>query len=171
MAERDPMLPSNASPLESALTRAIAPRVVPEALRALWDVARCPVRLLPWLAWALSVDEWDETWSETIKRRVIAEAITLHRQKGTVAAVRRAIAALGFGDAEIIEGTAAGWAVFEVHYDRQLTAPQGAMALRAIAAAAPARCHLATVDYTGAALTYNGVAHFDGTYSFGAYGV
>lgn len=31
-----------------------------------------PVDLLPYLAWAWSVDRWDENWSEPVKRRGIA---------------------------------------------------------------------------------------------------
>ncbi|HCI6872017.1 TPA: phage tail protein I, partial [Klebsiella variicola subsp. variicola] len=33
-------------------------------LRDLWDPWKCPVKFLPYLAWAFSVDRWEETWSE-----------------------------------------------------------------------------------------------------------
>lgn len=67
----------------------------PEILATLWDAAACPLPNLPWLAWALSVDEWDATWDESIQRRVIAQTIEIHRLKGTVAAVEKAMSALG----------------------------------------------------------------------------
>ncbi|ENH2777245.1 phage tail protein I, partial [Escherichia coli] len=31
----------------------------------------CPVGLLPWLAWEMSVDTWNDTWSEEKKRAAI----------------------------------------------------------------------------------------------------
>lgn len=91
----NPLLPSNQTPLEAAIASATEPRVSPDVIATLWDAERCPVRLLPWLAWALSVDEWDETWDEATQRRVIAASIDIHRKKGTVAAVRDALTCLG----------------------------------------------------------------------------
>lgn len=91
----NPLLPSNQTPLEAAIASATEPRVSPDVIATLWDAERCPVRLLPWLAWALSVDEWDETWDEATQRRVIAASIDIHRKKGTVAAVRAALTCLG----------------------------------------------------------------------------
>lgn len=91
----DPLLPMNQTPLEAALARATVPRVSPDVIATLWDADRCPIRLLPWLAWALSVDEWDEIWDEATQRRVIAASIDIHRKKGTVAAVRAALTCLG----------------------------------------------------------------------------
>ena len=32
------------------------------AIRTLWTPTACPVDLLPYLAWALSVDRWDKDW-------------------------------------------------------------------------------------------------------------
>jgi phage tail P2-like protein len=54
------------------------------------------VALLPWLAWALSVDEWDTNWSETQKRNAIKTSLSVHMRKGTIGAVREAMAALSF---------------------------------------------------------------------------
>lgn len=70
--------------------------------RDLFNPATCPVALLPWLAWALSVDTWDSSWSETQKRAICAGAIETHRRKGTVGAIKRALSDLGFG-VEIVE--------------------------------------------------------------------
>ncbi|WP_323068183.1 phage tail protein I, partial [Klebsiella quasipneumoniae] len=57
---------------------------------------KCPVKFLPYLAWAFSVDRWEETWSETEKRQAISDAFWIHQRKGTVAAVRRVIETLGY---------------------------------------------------------------------------
>lgn len=65
-------------------------------LRDLWNPETCPVKFLPYLAWAFSVDRWDENWSEAEKRSVIGEAFWLHQRKGTVAAIRRVIEKMGY---------------------------------------------------------------------------
>ncbi|UPT55463.1 phage tail protein I [Dickeya zeae] len=62
----------------------------------LWDAERCPAQLLPYLAWALSVDRWDKRWSEQTKRQVIKAAWLVHRQKGTIAALRRVVEPFGY---------------------------------------------------------------------------
>lgn len=65
-------------------------------LRDLWNPWRCPVKFLPYLAWAFSVDRWEETWSETVKRQAVSDAFWIHQRKGTIAAVRRVIETLGY---------------------------------------------------------------------------
>ncbi|EPF6635335.1 phage tail protein I [Klebsiella pneumoniae] len=65
-------------------------------LRDLWNPWRCPVKFLPYLAWAFSVDRWEETWSEAEKRQAVSDAFWIHQRKGTVAAVRRVIETLGY---------------------------------------------------------------------------
>ena len=56
----------------------------------------CPVHLLPYLAWAFSVDRWDEAWPEDVKRGVVSAAFYIHRHKGTIGAVRRVVEPLGY---------------------------------------------------------------------------
>ncbi|HHT2223070.1 TPA: phage tail protein I [Klebsiella variicola] len=69
---------------------------LPVSLRDLWNPWKCPVKFLPYLAWAFSVDRWEETWSETEKRQAVSDAFWIHQRKGTVAAVRRVIENLGY---------------------------------------------------------------------------
>lgn len=90
------LLPPNSTPQERALDLATA-RVgsVPVPIREMASPDDCPVELLPWLAWGLSVDTWDPSWSEPIKRDVVRNAIDIHRHKGTVGAVKDALANLG----------------------------------------------------------------------------
>lgn len=92
------LLPYNATAHEQAL-EAVTARVsdVPVVVRDVWNPETCPADLLPWLASAFSVDAWDASWSEAQKRQAIAESVFVHRHKGTIGAVRRALAALGFG--------------------------------------------------------------------------
>ncbi|HCU0312046.1 TPA: phage tail protein I [Klebsiella pneumoniae] len=66
------------------------------AIRTLWTPTACPVDLLPYLAWALSVDRWDKNWPAEKKIASIQQSCWLHRRKGTRAAVRRVIEDMGF---------------------------------------------------------------------------
>ncbi|MDE2388898.1 MAG: phage tail protein I [Betaproteobacteria bacterium] len=86
------LLPQNQTVLEAAIANATQSGVSPDAIARLWDAGTCPVNLLPWLAWALSVDDWDGSWDEETQRRVIATSIDIHRKKGTVGAVKQALA-------------------------------------------------------------------------------
>lgn len=65
-------------------------------LRTLWTPTDCPVDLLPYLAWALSVDRWDKNWPEATKRKIIADAYFVHCHKGTIGALRRVVEPLGY---------------------------------------------------------------------------
>ncbi|SUW63505.1 Bacteriophage P2-related tail formation protein [Buttiauxella agrestis] len=91
------LLPVGSSPLELAAAKACAELTrVPVPLRQLWNPETCPAPLLPYLAWALSVDRWDETWPVDIKRGVIKAAKYLHKHKGTIGAIRRVVEPLGY---------------------------------------------------------------------------
>ncbi|KJY96095.1 phage tail protein I [Pseudoalteromonas piscicida] len=68
---------------------------IPEYVGKQWHPQTCPEALLPWLAWSLSVDEWDESWPVDTKRAFIANSVKVHKHKGTVGSVKRALAALG----------------------------------------------------------------------------
>lgn len=70
---------------------------VPTPLRDLWNPQTCPANLLPWLAWALSVDTWNAAWTEQQKRDTIAASVAVHRIKGTVGALQKALGALKYG--------------------------------------------------------------------------
>ena len=75
---------------------------VPVPVRDVWNADTCPASVLPWLAWALSVDQWDPNWTDAQKRATIKASVSIHRFKGTIGAVRQAIAALGL-DAQVQE--------------------------------------------------------------------
>lgn len=91
------LLPTGSSTLEVLAAKAATEiERVPVPLRTLWNWRTCPVRLLPYLAWALSVDRWDERWSEQTKRNVCASAFYVHQRKGTISALRRVVEPLGY---------------------------------------------------------------------------
>jgi len=90
------LLPPNATKLERALEAATA-RLddINANLRALWSPAACPIELLPWLAWSLSIDSWSSDWPEPVKRERVRRALDIARRKGTADSVRRVVESFG----------------------------------------------------------------------------
>lgn len=180
------LLPPNASATERALDDVLSRAPDPSAVADLWNPATCPAALLPWLAWALSADEWDAAWSEAAQRSYLAAQVDIHRHKGAVASIRTVFQRLDLGEVVIDEGRAGhrhdgslhhdgwglhgdpdSWAWYRVHISKLLSVRQGAIARALLAAIAPVRCHLYGLDFTGAALIHNAVARHDGTYTHG----
>ena len=93
---RPSILPPNATPLEAGADYALG-RLgeTPVPLGSLWSIADCPEALLPWLAWALGVEEWGHDWPLEVKRATIAAAYDVHRLRGTPAAVKRLLDGIG----------------------------------------------------------------------------
>lgn len=88
------LLPCNSTPLERALAAGWRDEpVIP--LRTLYNADTCPSRLLPYLAWAWSVDRWNNDWPENAKRAACRAAWFIHQRKGTLGALRRAVEPLG----------------------------------------------------------------------------
>lgn len=91
------LLPYNATDAERTLANTIA-RIsnIPIVVREVWNPDTCPANVLPWLAWAFSVDDWDTNWTDDQKRNVIKQSVYSQRIKGTIGAVTRQLAALGY---------------------------------------------------------------------------
>lgn len=60
-----------------------------------FDPDKCPLALLPWLAYHLSLTHWSSAWPESVQRRVLREARKILRQRGTRAGVQRQLEAYG----------------------------------------------------------------------------
>ncbi len=96
------LLPPNASKHERDIEAVISPPLsFPN--RDIWNPEKCPEHLLPHLAWALSVDNWDSTWPVERKRQVIKDSIYIHRKKGTRDAVERVVSAIRGDDTKVTE--------------------------------------------------------------------
>lgn len=98
------LMPKNATLLELAIESMFSAGFsdlndYAERLRTLWDPFNCPESELPLLAWAFSVDIWNDRWDTPRKRLVVAEARRFHELKTTVAGTRMA---LGYVDAELV---------------------------------------------------------------------
>jgi phage tail P2-like protein len=91
------LVPKNSTRLEIQAAQALAEiQRVPIPLRQLCNPNTCPVAVLPYLAWAFSVDRWDSNWSEATKRAAIRSSRYIHAHKGTIGALRRVVEPLGY---------------------------------------------------------------------------
>ncbi|WP_434673808.1 phage tail protein I [Pseudomonas sp. R1-15] len=89
------LLPLNSTQLERAIEAAID-ETTEIPLRTLYNPDTCPAHLLYQLAWAWSVDRWDEAWPEEVKRSVIRSSFYVHAHKGTIGALRRVVEPFGY---------------------------------------------------------------------------
>lgn len=96
MSDKPTLLPPNATEQERAIEQTMA-RIedVPVGICDLWNPDTCPAELLPWLAWAMSLDAWKSYWPEQVKRTRIKQAIEIQRKKGTSKSVRDVVASFG----------------------------------------------------------------------------
>lgn len=183
----DTLLPPNATTQERALDSATA-RIgeVPAPLRDVWNPDTCPASMLPWLAWAFGVDEWDAGWPEEAKRNTIRDAVMIQRRKGSVWSIKRAIANAGYGDSMLIEGNSNNfhngafthnglktygdpteWARYRFILTRPISNAQAAQVRRILDTVAPARCHLIEMIFTEASNLYDGAISYNGAFNHG----
>lgn len=181
------ILPATSTPAERAVEAALARTdALPVPVRDLWNPATCPVALLPWLAWAFSVDEWQPDWSDSAKRAVIASAVFVHRHKGTVGSILAAIVATGLPGAVLQErwgsnlhdgsflhdgsrtyASADHWAEYRITLLQPITLVNAQRFRALVGRIAPARCHLKALSYLESLNSYNSVIHYDGAHSHG----
>jgi phage tail P2-like protein len=141
------ILPPNSTPLERGLEAATKRlSAIPYNVHTLNDPATCPANVLPFLAYALSVDTWDHTWPEKTKRKVVAAAIAVHRVKGTLGAVLDALKAVDM-DADVSEwfqhdGTPYTFKIDINLFDKPLTRDDLTLAITVIENAKNTRSHL-----------------------------
>lgn len=182
------VLPPASTPIERTADAVAEQRLarMPAIVTSLWNADTCPAPLLPYLAIALSVDEWNDGWGVDKKRAVIKESRYIHQHKGTLAAIRRALTAIGQPDATIIErgdyvfrdGTRTrdathqrrgqgGWATYRIILSRPATVDLAYQIKRLLAAVQRNCITLTAIDYRQAALRRNGVAIRDAAWTRG----
>lgn len=160
--------PSASSWMRSAEAATAKLSGITVAIRTLWTPTSCPVDLLPYLAWALSVDRWDKDWPAARKIAAIQRSYWLHRRKGTRGAVRRVIEDMGFSAtfAEWFDvGDEPGTFRLEVDVNDVGLTPKTLDELnRLIGDAKPVSRHLAqlTIATSGRGNAWVGASIFDG---------
>lgn len=86
----DHILPTSETPFNKALA-ALSTRLegINAPIREIWDPWECPPDFLRFLAHAFSVDLWVDEWPEIRKRSIIADAVRMAAEKGTLDGVKR----------------------------------------------------------------------------------
>ena len=98
------LLPPNASALLKDLETVSAVALDLETLnRFVNNPTEAPENILPWLAWAVSADDWSDNWSEQVRRNVIKASIEVHRRKGTIGALKKALQAFNYTNIKVEE--------------------------------------------------------------------
>lgn len=181
------LFPSNRTKLEDTLEQVINVAFdTTMQIATLWNPDTCPLHLLPWLASAMSVDFWDEKWSEETKRRVIRASVEVHRNKGTVGSIKRALWAAGYGKIEVIErygwetyngaykydGSIAYaapdlWFEYRIKLTRPITIEQAAQVREILSTVAPVRCRLKALEFPEALNIYDNSIRYNGIYTHG----
>lgn len=132
------------------------------------------------------MDDWDSSCDAERKREVVRRSAEIHRRKGTVAAVKTALKAAGYGDAELVERwspnvlsddllidgswqLAAGdhWAEYRVILDQPITVAQAAHVRAILGSVSPARSHLKVLDFTSTRFVLADDLLIDGTWTLG----
>jgi len=136
----------------------------------------------------MGIEGWNLAETPEQQRRLIKDAIALHRLKGTPAALHELVERLGFGRISIQEGISNlnydgqytynghmvhgdpnAWPIYRVILlDRAITNDQATALRAALQTFAPARCRLAGLDYQSVPIRYNALAAFDGQYNHGS---
>ena len=98
------LLPPNASTLLRDLESVFGDSFdLPTLNRYVVNPDLAPAHILPWLAWALSVDDWSDSWPEQIRRNVIKASVEVHRKKGTIGALKKALQAFNYTNVKVEE--------------------------------------------------------------------
>jgi hypothetical protein len=104
------LLPPNRTDWEAAIATVEAERPLPTHLvSTILNPATCPPHLLPYLAASLSVDVWDDGWTETKKREACRKAFELHRLKTTLAGIKAHVSMAGSEVKRAIRPPASGF--------------------------------------------------------------
>ena len=135
-------------------------------IRHLWNADLCPVEMLPYLACALSVDGEATDFSEDQLRSLIKTSLSIHRKKGTIAAIKETIAALGYTLNRIEEGVDGHWAKFRVVMETPLSIANAKILKSLIEKTAPLSRELSSFE-TATVHQYDGTITSDGSYTHG----
>ena len=96
------LLPPNHTALEKNIASAGEDAFDIASIKVIKNIDEVPMQFLSFLAYQKSVDYWDESWQDDLKRQVIKDAKEQHKIKGTAAAIRHALEPFGY-EVKLIE--------------------------------------------------------------------
>lgn len=96
MSKKYHLLPANSTEFEKKAAIAFQDAVNNKILISeLLNPDLCPSDFLDYLAWAFSVDYWQENWSDQEKRIAIKNSFIIHKKKGTLSALKKVVKLFG----------------------------------------------------------------------------
>ena len=96
------LLPPNHTALEKNIASAGGDAFDIASIKVIKNIDEVPMQFLSFLAYQKSVDYWDESWQDALKRQVIKDAKEQHKIKGTTAAIKIAFKPFGY-EVKLIE--------------------------------------------------------------------
>ncbi len=91
------LLPPNTTQFEKDLCAITTAKYkTPIDLKTLVQPYKVPEHLLPFLAWSVATDNWQDNLTFNQKQNLVASSIDVHRKKGTRGAMNSALKALDF---------------------------------------------------------------------------
>ena len=90
------LLPPNHTALEKNIASAGGDAFDIASIKVIKNIDEVPMQFLSFLAYQKSVDYWDESWQDDLKRQVIKDAKEQHKIKGTAAAIKQALEPFGY---------------------------------------------------------------------------
>ena len=174
------LLPPNATEFERNLEAALLwrllrlfeganadPRDMAVPARYAWNPDKISSALLPYLAHTFSVDVWDDSWSDTLKRQAIRQSYQRHSEKGTFKSIVDALAYLGETGATITEGDAVSWANYAIRINNTLTIEDLQSIATFVESVAPIRSRLTHISFVN--YVYDDTIDYDGANTYGVF--
>jgi len=99
------ILPNNATQLERDIEASVSrfEKFSTETILDIWQSETCPLDIVTWLSWTLSVEIWKLDWPESIKRDFLKKSVELHLKKGTRHSIDLILSCLGIKTYRIVE--------------------------------------------------------------------
>ncbi len=183
------LLPAHYTEREKAL-ESVGEVSCERLMDTLWDgrlhnPLTCKTSFLFALGNYYGVEYWWQNISEEEHRALIAAFPMIKRRRGTLWAVKQALAIVD-ANAHVIEGDyqvrysgainhngayqhgyATHWAEYVVIASRAMINAQAIQLRRLLESVAPARSHLIRIDYTSVPAIHDGMIYYDGNYNYG----
>lgn len=90
------LLAPNSTLLERNLAEVSKDAFELPSIRVVKNIDEVPSEFLPFLAYQKSVDYWDDSWQDQLKREMIKSSRNQHKIKGTTAAIKQALEPFGY---------------------------------------------------------------------------
>lgn len=182
------LLPPNSSKLEKDIEQSTSFDLPIESITSLWNADTCPTNFLYVMGLMLGITNWDDNWSETVKRDTLKKAYSSHKIKGTPLSIHQAIAYEGHNLVDIAEGLNLesrtghrsrnghfyrefehAWCLLMIYLDKQINTTQAKKIRQTLNYVIPMHCELSGLHLTAQDFLKDSQIYHDGNYTRGTY--